>query len=132
MKIEYATQIIWSPEDGAYLAIPNELPGCVADGQTPEEALANLKVVIDEWIETAKEQGRPAPKPMTLADLGKLQQKAQADLQRHIQDQVQIAISQVLEQLLQKQHAAAGWNLRGGLAFDPAEHLELAGGSRRR
>lgn len=127
MKIEYATQIIWSPEDGAYLAIPNELPGCVADGQTPEEALANLKVIIQEWIETAQEDGRPVPKPLTLVDMAKLQHKAKADLERHIKEQVQGAVSQIVEQLLQQQRLAAAWNVRGGFGLDPAENFELAG-----
>jgi len=39
------------------------LPGCAADGQTYYEALANLEVIIKEWIETARELGRPIPTP---------------------------------------------------------------------
>ena len=40
-----------------------ELPGCMSDGATYEEALANVRVIIDEWIETAIEEGRTVPEP---------------------------------------------------------------------
>jgi predicted RNase H-like HicB family nuclease len=39
------------------------LAGCAADGATYQEALANVETVIQEWIETAKELGRPIPDP---------------------------------------------------------------------
>lgn len=52
-----------SKADEAYIAEVPELPGCAADGPTYQEALANVQVVIDEWIETAKELGRPIPEP---------------------------------------------------------------------
>jgi predicted RNase H-like HicB family nuclease len=132
MKTEYAVQIIWSPEDAAYLAIPVELPGCVADGQTQEEALANLKVVIEEWIETAKEDGREIPHPMTVEQAARLQQEAQANLQWHIEAEVKKVVHQILSQLMQQQQTHTSWNFRGGLVFDPSENLEIAGGSRRR
>lgn len=40
-----------------------ELPGCMADGKTQEDALYNAQIVIKEWIETAKEMGREIPEP---------------------------------------------------------------------
>lgn len=40
-----------------------ELSGCAADGKTYQEALANAEAVIQEWLETAKELGRPIPIP---------------------------------------------------------------------
>jgi predicted RNase H-like HicB family nuclease len=55
--------IWWSEADQAYLVEVPELPGCVADGATQEEALANAKIVIAEWIEAAQELGRPIPQP---------------------------------------------------------------------
>ena len=55
--------IYWSEEDQAYIAEVPELPGCAADGATYQEALANVEVVIQEWIETAKELGRAIPQP---------------------------------------------------------------------
>jgi len=55
--------IYWSEEDRAFLAEAPELPGCAADGPTYQEALANLEVIIAEWIETAKLRGRPVPQP---------------------------------------------------------------------
>ena len=60
---KYEIIIYWSEEDSAYLAEVPELPGCVADGETYQEALASAEVIIKEWIETAKELGRPIPIP---------------------------------------------------------------------
>jgi len=61
--IKYEVLIYWSNEDQAFIAEVPELPGCAADGTTYQEALANLEVVIKEWIETAKELGRSIPEP---------------------------------------------------------------------
>lgn len=55
--------IYWSQEDEAFIAKVPELAGCMADGETYQEALANAQVVIEEWIETARELGRPIPDP---------------------------------------------------------------------
>ncbi|MEC4686410.1 MAG: type II toxin-antitoxin system HicB family antitoxin [Nitrospirota bacterium] len=60
---KYEVIIYWSEEDKAFVAEVPELPGCAADGATYQEALSNVEVVIQEWIETAKELGRPIPKP---------------------------------------------------------------------
>ncbi|MBI2471805.1 MAG: type II toxin-antitoxin system HicB family antitoxin [Planctomycetes bacterium] len=62
-KYKYEIIIYWSKEDGAFIAEVPELPGCTADGATYQEALTNVEVVIQEWIETAKELGRPIPEP---------------------------------------------------------------------
>ncbi|MCC6543041.1 MAG: type II toxin-antitoxin system HicB family antitoxin [Nitrospirae bacterium] len=59
----YKVIIYWSKEDEAFIAEAPELPGCAADGATYQEALANVEVIIKEWIETAKELGRPIPEP---------------------------------------------------------------------
>jgi predicted RNase H-like HicB family nuclease len=61
--IKYEVLIYWSEEDEAFVAEAPELPGCAADGATYQEALANVETVIDEWIETARELGRPVPEP---------------------------------------------------------------------
>jgi predicted RNase H-like HicB family nuclease len=60
---KYEVIIYWSDEDGAFIAEVPELPGCAADGATYQESLANVEVIIQEWIETAKELGRPIPQP---------------------------------------------------------------------
>ena len=61
--IRYELIIYWSKEDEAFIVEVPELPGCMADGATYQEALANVEVVIQEWIETARELGRPIPEP---------------------------------------------------------------------
>ena len=62
-KYKYEIIIYWSGEDEAFIAEVPELPGCAADGATYQEALANAEQIIGEWIETAKELGRPIPEP---------------------------------------------------------------------
>jgi predicted RNase H-like HicB family nuclease len=60
---KYELIIYWSDEDQAFIAEVPELPGCAADGKTYQEAVANAEVVINEWISTATELGRPIPQP---------------------------------------------------------------------
>lgn len=60
---KYEVIIYWSEEDEAFIAEAPELAGCAADGGTYAEALASIQVIIDEWIQTAKELGRPIPEP---------------------------------------------------------------------
>ena len=59
----YKIVIYFSSEDEAFIAEVPELPGCIADGLTYEEALSNVQGIIAEWIETANELGRPIPEP---------------------------------------------------------------------
>jgi len=63
MMYKYEIIIYWSEEDEAFIAEVPELPGCMADGKTYEEALKNAQVVIEEWLETAKQIGREIPVP---------------------------------------------------------------------
>jgi len=61
--IRYELIIFWSEEDEAFIVDVPELPGCMADGATYQEALANAGTVIQEWIETARALGRVIPEP---------------------------------------------------------------------
>ena len=57
-----------SPEDGGgFVARVPDLPGCMSDGESPEEALENVYDAIACWIEAAQELGRPIPPPSKLA-----------------------------------------------------------------
>lgn len=61
--MRYELIIWWSEEDSSFVVDVPELPGCMADGATYEEAVSNAQAVIKEWIETAKELGREIPEP---------------------------------------------------------------------
>lgn len=60
---KYEVILYWSSEDDAFIAEVPELAGCAADGATRQEALANVELVIAEWLETARELGRSIPEP---------------------------------------------------------------------
>ena len=60
---KYEVIIYWSKDDQAFIAEVPELHGCAADGATYQEALANVETIIEEWIATAKDLGRPIPEP---------------------------------------------------------------------
>ena len=60
---KYEVIIYWSDSDQAFIAEVPELPGCAADGETYQAALACAEVVMREWIETAEEMGRSIPQP---------------------------------------------------------------------
>lgn len=60
---KYELIIYWSEVDNAYLAEVPELAGCMADGATYQEVVKNVEIIIDEWLETAKDLGRAIPQP---------------------------------------------------------------------
>ncbi|XGV94559.1 MAG: type II toxin-antitoxin system HicB family antitoxin [Leptolyngbya sp. BL-A-14] len=63
MKLKYELILYWSDADQSFIVEVPELPGCVADGETYQEAVQNVEVVIQEWIQTAQALGRPIPEP---------------------------------------------------------------------
>ncbi|MEH2323685.1 MAG: type II toxin-antitoxin system HicB family antitoxin [Nostoc sp.] len=63
MMFRYEVILCWSELDKAFVAEVPELPGCAADGETYQEALHNVELVMQEWIETAKDLGRSVPQP---------------------------------------------------------------------
>ena len=55
-------QIIIAPDEtGGYVAEVPSLPGCISEGETLEEAIANVREAIDLYIEVLKEDGKPVP-----------------------------------------------------------------------
>ena len=66
---KYDVLIYWCNDDTCFIAEVPELPGCMADGESEYDCLKNLETIIDEWMETAKLEGReiPAPKGRKLA-----------------------------------------------------------------
>ena len=64
-KLEYPVMIepLSIEDGGGFAATVPDLPGCMSDGETPEEALANVRDAIAEWIEEARAVGRSVPKP---------------------------------------------------------------------
>lgn len=60
---KYERIIYWSNDDNAFIVEVPELSGCMADGKTVEEAIANAEVIIKEWIEVTIERGLEVPEP---------------------------------------------------------------------
>ena len=69
MTLRYEIILYWSEEDQAFIAEVPELPGCAADGETYQEALQNIEIVMQEWIETANELGRTILPSETAVDV---------------------------------------------------------------
>ncbi len=63
MTLRYEIILYYSQDDQAFIAEVPELPGCAADGETYQEALQNVEVIMQEWIETAQDLGRNIPQP---------------------------------------------------------------------
>ena len=61
--MNYCIVMKYSAEGNCYIVTVPDLPGCMADGRTPNEAFENVKNVITEWIDTAKAAGREIPEP---------------------------------------------------------------------
>lgn len=61
--MDYPTTVYWSEQDGSFLAEVPDLPGCIADGITEEEARQHAKESVDRWIKMAEYMGREIPTP---------------------------------------------------------------------
>jgi len=60
---DYHINIFYSEEDGGYIADISDLNSCSAFGSTPEEALKEVQIAKDAWIEAARSEGKPIPRP---------------------------------------------------------------------
>ncbi len=67
MENKYEIIMYWSNDDNAVIAEVPELAGCMADGNTYNEALQNVEVIIEEWIETARSLGKEIPMPKIIS-----------------------------------------------------------------
>ena len=62
--MDYCMLLKYSSADKCYIVSVPDLPGCMADGHSPNEAYENVKIVMREWMETAQADGRPIPEPV--------------------------------------------------------------------
>jgi predicted RNase H-like HicB family nuclease len=63
MDSRYELIIYWSKDDQRFIVEVPELPGCIADGATYQDAVNNTEIIIAEWLETAQSLGRVIPEP---------------------------------------------------------------------
>lgn len=63
MTTRYEIIMYWSDEDQSFIAEAPELPGCMADGPTRQQAMEKIEQIMEEWIETATSLGRAIPEP---------------------------------------------------------------------
>jgi predicted RNase H-like HicB family nuclease len=90
---KYHLDIYWSEDDNAFIAAVPELPGCMADGATYEEAIENIQVVIQEWIEVSREFDRPIPQPVygCISEKGLLVANTSNSLQSYIKQHKKVS-----------------------------------------
>lgn len=62
--MNYCIIMKYSAKENCYIVTVPDLPGCMADGESPNEAYENAKIVIQEWIEAAQAAGRTIPEPV--------------------------------------------------------------------
>lgn len=128
---DYPVIIVWSKEDQAYLARVPDLPGCMADGETREEAVKNVLLSIEEWIETAQELERPIPAPLDAASLEANVGKQMAENQKYfeyaVQKEAQRIVSEVLPSIV-AQHLEQAQSLRRQVEHGSYRGLFYGGG----
>lgn len=68
-QLSYPVIVSPLPEEdgGGFVATVPDLPGCISDGDTPQEALANVQDAIEAWLEAARDLGRSIPPPSQVA-----------------------------------------------------------------
>ena len=63
MSNKYEMIIYWSKDEEVFIVEVPELSGCIADGKTYQDAVSKAEIVIQEWVDVAKELGRVIPEP---------------------------------------------------------------------
>ena len=63
MTNRYAIVVFWSEEDGVWIADAPDLKSCSAFADTPEQAVAELRIAMEAWLAAARENGLPIPEP---------------------------------------------------------------------
>jgi antitoxin HicB len=87
-RVPYDMKVFWSQEDGEYIAMAPELPGCSASGKTPEGAAKELQTAIELWLESRRENGWTIPKPIATREIkGKILIRLPKDLHRDLLEQ---------------------------------------------
>ena len=121
MKYEYSVLVIWSKEDEAYLAFVAELPGCIADGPTQEQAIANAREVAQQWVEVATEEKRPVPPPMSSEDREEIERANQIQLREAIQQSIEQAVNEIVPRIIQqflKEQGQRQYSFRSGMEIE--------------
>ena len=59
----YLIEVFWSEEDGGFIAVVPDLPGCSAYGDTTAEAIREIEDAMQSWLQACQAMGRPVPKP---------------------------------------------------------------------
>jgi predicted RNase H-like HicB family nuclease len=67
VSANYPIEVHWSVEDGAWIADVPDLPYCTAHGPSPHEAVAQVEIAIEAWLDAARTDGRPIPEPTSRA-----------------------------------------------------------------
>jgi predicted RNase H-like HicB family nuclease len=97
---DYPVLLTWSEQDEAYIARVFDLPGCAADGKTPAEAIENVRLSIEEWIETAKDMGFDVPAPQDDTVLEEFARKQNQEQLQRFQEAVQAEVQKAIEKLI--------------------------------
>lgn len=125
----YERKVFYSREDGGWIAVAPELPGCSAFGESPGEALKELGIAMKGWLEVAEEIGRRAPQPLADQDLqGRILLRIPKTLQKELKKDAAeegVSVNQYAVYLLSKARAeahprAGGMVADGGLRLKPS------------
>jgi predicted RNase H-like HicB family nuclease len=124
----YSMLVLWSEDDEAFLAHVVELPGCVAHGETRDEAVRNGLIAIENWIDTANELKREVPEPLDLAAFQKQTAQQAQDVRNRFEQAVQEEVLKIVPQIAQQVRNALFHEQQGGVVSFYRGQFAFSGG----
>ena len=122
---DYRVVHYYSDDDNCFLAVIPDLPGCISDGKTPEEAVANVRALAQDWIDIALEYGEPVPEP-SFQHFPTGDEVSIFDVASYILDTIGIITTKALQKLL---YYCKAWSLGWfGTALFPEPFEAWVGG----